>query len=173
VTAGDFDFLVGQWDVDNRVLKKRISGVDEWEEYPATSRCLRLFDGAANLDEFVFPSKGVCGLTLRVLDAARDEWSLYWVSSADGKLQPPVIGRFRDGRGEFYGDDVFEGTPIRVRYVWSDITPVSARWEQAFSTDGGKAWEVNWVMQLIRRSRTPPPPTPGALCRLYDRKHGD
>jgi hypothetical protein len=63
-----------------------------------------------------------------------------------------VVGRFSGGRGEFYGDDTHEGTPIRVRYIWSDITPTSARWEQAFSVDGEKTWETNWIMEFTRRS---------------------
>jgi hypothetical protein len=67
-----------------------------------------------------------------------------------GSDEPPVVGRFTDGRGEFHGDDVHDGTPIRVRYVWWDITPTSARWEQAFSADGGVTWETNWVMQFTR-----------------------
>ena len=26
----------------------------------------------------------------------------------------------------------------------------AARWEQAFSADGGATWEVNWVMEFTR-----------------------
>jgi hypothetical protein len=147
----DFDFLVGEWDVASWVLRRRLAGDDEWEAFPGTSRCLRLFDGAANLDEFTFPTKGVFGLTLRTYDPARAEWSLYWVSSTDGLLQPPVVGRFRNGRGVFYGNDVYDGAEIRVRYIWSEITSRSARWEQAFSGDDGATWEINWIMELSRR----------------------
>jgi hypothetical protein len=64
--------------------------------------------------------------------------------------QPPVVGGFRDGVGVFEGDDVFEGIPIRVRFVWSDITSHSARWEQFFSSDAGKTWEKNWSMEFER-----------------------
>jgi len=66
-------------------------------------------------------------------------------------LFPAVSGRFRDGTGLFYGDDSYEGRAVRVRYVWSDITAVSARWEQAFSADDERTWEVNWIMELTRR----------------------
>jgi hypothetical protein len=77
-------------------------------------------------------------------------WSLYWISSRRDVIEAPQVGRFVDGRGEFFGDDVHEGTPIKVRYVWSDVTPTSAHWEQAFSTDAGDTWETNWVMEMTR-----------------------
>ena len=99
---------------------------------------------------------------LRLLDRERDEWSLYWASSRTGQLAlPPVVGRFgADGRGVFLSDEVWEGTPIRCRYLWSEITESSARWEQAFSTDGGATWETNWIADFTRTSVTPEPATP-------------
>jgi hypothetical protein len=148
--ANDFDFFVGTWDVVNRRLGTRLAGSDDWAEFPATSTCWRLFGGAGNVDEIVFPTEGFAGTTLRLFDPARQEWSLYWASSRTGKLEPPVVGRFRDGRGDFYGDDAHDGTPIRVHFIWSEITPTSARWEQEFSTDSGDSWESNWVMQFTR-----------------------
>ena len=152
----DFDFLVGSWNVANRRLKERLVGSGEWEEFPATSECIRLFDGAVNLDEFTFPTQGFRGLTLRLYEPELDHWSLFWVDSRDGRLQPRVTGRFVDGRGEFYGDDTHHGTAVRVRYIWSEITPTSARWEQAFSVDGERTWETNWNMQLTRRPASTP-----------------
>ncbi|MEO6017151.1 MAG: hypothetical protein ABIP46_07835, partial [Polaromonas sp.] len=77
-------------------------------------------------------------------------WSIYWVSHSDGLMQPPVVGCFAKGLGRFEGDDTHEGRPVRVRFSWSGITPVSARWEQAFSEDGGRHWETNWVMEFRR-----------------------
>ena len=146
---GDFDFLVGHWTIANRRLKERLAGCPEWEEFTSTSRCWNLFDGAANLDEFTFPD-GTHGLTLRLLDRTTDEWSLNWSSSQAGTLLPPVVGRFDGPDGRFYGDDRHNGTPVRVRYIWSGITPTSARWEQAFSIDGEETWETNWVMEFTR-----------------------
>ena len=148
--AHDFDFLIGSWEVANHRLTTRLAGGGDWEEFPATAVCRSLFDGRANVDEIVFPTKGFAGATLRLFDPARDEWSLYWASSRTGTLEPPVVGRFRDGRGDFYGDDTHEGVPIRVHFVWSEITGESARWEQAFSADAGRTWEPNWVMDLRR-----------------------
>ena len=63
---------------------------------------------------------------------------------------PPQVGRINGNRGEFYGDDVLGGRPIRVVYIWSEITPTSARWEQAFSPDTGETWETNWIMESTR-----------------------
>lgn len=146
----DFDFFVCSWDVVNRRLTERLVGGTEWEEFPATVVGRRLFDGAANMDEMTFPTKGWAGLTFRLFDPAERVWSLYWVSSRDGKVQPPVVGRFVDGRGEFFGDDTHEGTPIRVRFIWSGITPTTAHWEQAFSVDGEQTWETNWIMEFTQ-----------------------
>lgn len=146
----DFDFLVGSWNVTNRRLARRLVGSTEWQEFPATAECRLLLDGRGNLDELKAPERELFGMTLRLFDPAREEWSLYWASSHDGILQPPVVGRFKQGRGEFYGNDSHEGVSIRVRYIWSKITPTSARWEQAFSTDGEKSWETNWIMEFVR-----------------------
>jgi hypothetical protein len=155
--AGDFDFLIGTWDVANRRLVKLLSGSTEWDEFPATSLCHgTLFGGAANLDEITFPTEGFSGLTLRLFDPVREEWSLNWVSSRTGLPQPPMVGRFAaDGRGEFYGDDTCGGLPIRCRFIWSGITPTSALWEQAFSSDCGRTWETNWTMRLTRTGHVP------------------
>ncbi|HET9143303.1 hypothetical protein [Actinophytocola sp.] len=149
--SNDFDFLHGSWDVVNRRLVKRLVASDEWDEFPATSVSHGFFGGAGSFDEITFPTKGWSGATVRMLDPRTGEWSIYWVNSRTGSLQPPVVGRFADGVGTFYGDDEDDGTPVRVRFIWSKITPTSAHWEQAFSTDGGRTWETNWTMAHTRR----------------------
>jgi hypothetical protein len=148
---GDFDFLVGTWTVTNRRLKKRLGGNSEWEEFTSTLACRSLFDGAGNIEEIKFPD-GTQGLTLRLFDPQRREWSLYWANSRTGVLFPPVVGGFVGGVGTFRGQDDEEGTPVRVRFIWSKITPTSARWEQAFSADGDAdaSWKTNWIMELTR-----------------------
>lgn len=98
----------------------------------------------------VCPTKGWRGSSYRLFDPATEQWSIYWASGLTGRLEPPVVGRFVDGVGEFQGDDVFEGQPIRVRFLWSGITPTSAHWEHAFSVDGGREWETNWHMDFTR-----------------------
>ena len=148
----DFDFLAGTWDVANRWRADFLDETSAWEEFPAISRATRHFDGAASFDEITFPTKGFAGLTLRLYDPATCQWSLYWASKRTGTLFPPVTGRFTDGVGEFYGQDTYQGTPVRVRFLWSGITGDAAHWEQAFSADDGRTWVTNWHMQLARRS---------------------
>jgi hypothetical protein len=147
----NFDFFVGSWTSRQRRLREVLAGCDEWYEFPATSRCWSVFDGVGNIDEVVFPTLGLSGVTLRLYDQQRDEWSLYWASSKSGLALPPQVGRFDDtGKGVFSADEVYEGRPIKVVYVWSDITAESCRWEQAFSADGGATWETNWVAEFER-----------------------
>ncbi|MFC8195411.1 hypothetical protein ACFUTV_08430 [Streptomyces sp. NPDC057298] len=155
----DFGFLVGEWDVAHRRRTDFLDAGSAWAEFPATSRCWSLFDGAGNIDEMDVPGQGWKRLTLRLRDRESGLWSLHWSSSRSGRLFPPVIGGFTDGRGDFYGDDTYDGKDVRVRYVWSGISRDTARWEQAFSADGEKSWVTNWVMEFTRR-RVPASGTP-------------
>ena len=149
----NFDWFVGTWTSEQRRLRAVLAGSDEWYEFPGTHTSWSVLDGAGNVDEAVFPTLGFSGVTLRLYDAASDEWSLYWASSRSGLSLPPVVGRFDDdGRGVFTGPDAYDGTPIEVRYLWVDITPATARWEQAFSVDDGATWETNWVAEFTRTS---------------------
>jgi hypothetical protein len=153
----DFDFYTGTWDIINRrrtdFLEDScfVQEATEWEEFPAVSTASRHLGGMANFDEVEFPMKGLRGVTLRLFDPEREEWSLYWISSRTGTLTTPVVGRFVDGRGDFRGDDRIDGRDIRVRYLWSDITATTAHWEQAFSMDGERTWITNWIMESTRR----------------------
>ncbi len=148
----DFDFVIGSWDIANRRLREPLAGCTEWYEFPATAEAISLLGGLANIDEMSMPTLGFTGVTLRLFDPETEEWSLYWISSRNPRIEPPVVGRFVDGVGTFYGDDTHEGRPIRVRFIWSKITPTSAHWEQAFSADGEKTWETNWMNVLTRRT---------------------
>jgi hypothetical protein len=154
-TAHDFDFLHGDWDVRHRRRTDFLDPDSGWEEFPSTSRCWSLFDGAANIDEIDMPHLGVKGLTLRLFDPRTRQWSLNWSSSRTGTLFPPVLGGFEGERGEFYGDDLHDGKDVRVRFVWSGVSATTARWEQAFSLDDGGTWLTNWVMEFTRASGTP------------------
>jgi hypothetical protein len=131
---------------------KPLSGSDEWESTDGTLTCHNLFDGAANVDEVDLPGFGFKGISLRLLNPSTQEWSIYWVNSRNGQLAlPPVVGHFDEhGVGEFFSEEEWEGREIRVRYRWSDITPNTARWEQAFSVDQGETWETNWDADFTR-----------------------
>ena len=146
----DFDFLTGEWTVHNRRLRTLLAGSDEWYEFPATAWARPLLGGVGNVDEMDCPSEGFSGSTIRLQDQQTHEWSIYWADSTTGRLFPPVVGRFVDGRGDFFGTDEHEGRPIRAHFIWSRITSDSARWEQEFSADDGASWETNWVMEFTR-----------------------
>ena len=150
-SAGDFDFFVGEWNGRQRRLREPLAGCDDWDEFASTTRCWSLFGGAANLDELSVPDRGFSGISLRLFDPAARNWSIYWANSRNGLLAlPPVVGGFDGGIGRFYSDEDYGGRPITVRFTWSDITAVSARWEQAFSLDSGRTWEVNWIAEFTR-----------------------
>ena len=101
---------------------------------------------------FVRPAGVTYGIAMRTYDPKTRQWAIWWVDSRDphGVLDPPVKGRFENGVGTFYSDYAVDGMPKRVRFVWSHISPKSARWEQATSSDGGTAWDMNWIMEFER-----------------------
>ena len=150
----DFDFLAGTWRVQHRRLKDRLAGSDEWQEFGGTSVGRLILDGAGNVDDNVLelPDGTYRAATLRSYDPATRRWSIWWLDGRypRGPLDPPMVGAFSDGVGTFFANDTFQGGPIVVRFIWSEITDASARWEQAFSPDGGVTWEVNWLMTFTR-----------------------
>jgi hypothetical protein len=147
----DFDFLFGTFQVRNERLTARLVGATEWETFDATNSCRPILGGVGNTDEFVTSwNGGFRGATLRLFDLERKQWSIYWASNRTGVLEPAVVGRFDNGVGTFFGDDRHDGTPVRVRFQWSEITDTGALWQQAFSTDGGATWETNWRMHMTR-----------------------
>ena len=151
----DFDFALGNWKFHLKKLEHPLTGSNTWVELDGHSSCRKIWDGKANLDEVEVYSADrkthIQGLTLRLYNPESHQWSLYWANAAKGTLGlPPVVGQFKNGRGEFYDQEDFNGRAIFVRYVWFDITPTSAHFEQAFSTDGGKTWEINWITDQTR-----------------------
>lgn len=148
-----FDFLVGDWNVHHRYLLRRLAGSAEWIEFAGTTTMRKILGGFANLDDndIHLPSGRYAGVSLRTFHPKTESWSIYWLDSRhSGRIDSPVVGRFENGAGTFYGDDTFDGRPIRVRFQWSRITGKSARWEQAFSLDEGNTWETNWYMDFTR-----------------------
>jgi hypothetical protein len=149
-TATDFDFLLGSWNVVNRMLRRRLSGSDDWEEFAATAVVRPILDGLGNEDVFrTEHDGGFVGMSFRFFDPEKRRWSIYWADSRrPGELDPPVVGCFEGDLGVFHGEDVHRGRPVLVRFTWSRVTTESPRWEQAFSDDGGRTWETNWVMDF-------------------------
>jgi hypothetical protein len=145
----DFDWEIGSWRTKLRRLQRPLTGSTSWVSYEGTTIVREILNGRSNLVELVIdgPAGKIEGLSLRLYDPEARQWSLNFSNIASGTLSPPVVGEFKDGRGEFYGTDVLYGRTILVRFVMSDITPSSARFEQAFSADGGRTWEVNWIAE--------------------------
>ena len=148
----DFSFQTGRWRVRHRKLKARLAGATDWIEFDGTCDAWELLGGAGNVDDHWLddPSGAYRAATFRRRDPASGDWSIWWLDPRFPAVDPPVHGRFAHGVGTFLGEGEHQGRPIKVRFVWSDITPTSARWEQAFSADGGASWETNWVMQFAR-----------------------
>lgn len=155
----DFDFEIGTWKIHLKRLDRRLVGSTNWVEFDGTSVTRKVWDGRANLEEFEVdsPTGHIEGMTLRLYDPQTHQWSLYWATSKSGAMGAPTIGEFKNGRGEFYDTEPSgpNGRSILVRFVWSDITPNSAHFEQSFSDDGGKTWEVNWITDQMRVSDVP------------------
>ena len=143
----DFDFEIGCWKTHLRRLAHPLTGSTTWIEYEGTTVVRKVWNGRANLVELEAEGPGghFQGLSLRLYNPESRQWSLNFSNSAGGTLSQPTIGEFKNGRGEFYDQEAFNGRAILVRFVISDITPNSCHFEQAFSDDGGKTWEVNWI----------------------------
>ena len=143
----DFDFEIGLWKTHLRRLVRPLTGSTTWVEYDGTSRVTKVLDGRANLVELKVggPSGRIEGLSVRLYNPQSHQWSLNFANINAGVLTPPTIGEFKDGRGEFYNQDTLNDRSILVRFIISDLTPNSCRFEQSFSADGGKTWEVNWI----------------------------
>ncbi|MFC3653247.1 hypothetical protein ACFONN_16925 [Dyella humi] len=152
--AHDFDFFVGSWRTHSRRLKYRLVGSHDWEEFNGTIRSLSLMGGLANVDdtEFDTPEGIYRGVAPRAYDPKTGLWAIWWIDGRNphGALDPPVKGRFVHGIGTFYASDTLRGKPIKVRFIWSQITPNTAHWEQAYSGDGGRTWETNWIQDVRR-----------------------
>ena len=150
-----FFFVICRWNVRLRKLVHPLTGSNEWVEYEGTSVMRKIWDDRANMEEFKVASLDkrlhIDAQTLRLYDPDKRRWSIWLGDAAHGRLSgPPTVGAFRDGRGEFFDAEDFNGRPILVRYVWTQPTPTTAHMEQSFSPDWGRTWEVNWICELSR-----------------------
>ena len=143
----DFDFAFGAWKTQLWRLLNPLSNSNKWAEYAGTTVVSKIWNGRANLAELEADGKEghLQVMSLRLYNPQSGQWSLYAASSRNGTLSVPTVGEFKNGRGEFFDQETFNGRSILVRNIWSDITADSCRFEQAFSEDGGKTWEVNWI----------------------------
>ncbi len=143
----DFDFEFGAWKTHLKRRLHPLTGSNEWVEYEGTTIVRKVWDGRSNLVELEVagPAGKIEGASWRLYNPQGRQWSLNFANSAIGTTTAPAIGEFKTGRGEFYAQDTLNGRSILVRFIISDIKTDSAHFEQAFSDDGGKTWEVNWI----------------------------
>src|SRR5579859_2657229 len=149
----DFDFEIGTWKIHLKRLDGRLVGSTKWVEFDGTSVTRKVWDGRSQIEEFETDSPGgghIEGLTLRLYNPQSHQWRLYWANSKTGVLDPPQVGEFKNGRGEFYAQDTIDGKTILIRFVWTNTTTDTPHFEQSFSADGGKTWEVNWITDQTR-----------------------
>ncbi|WP_171093955.1 hypothetical protein [Usitatibacter rugosus] len=148
----DFDFEFGDWKAHLKRRLDPLTGSDKWVEYRGTSIVRKVWGGKANLGEIELEGAAgrIQGLSLRVHNPTTGQWSISFSNSAGGTIGTPMIGGFKDGRGEFYNQETFRDRAIFVRFVFSGITEKAFRLEQAFSDDGGKNWEANWIATFTR-----------------------
>jgi hypothetical protein len=149
-----FDFAFGNWKTHIKRLQKPLSGSSTWMEYEGTSVVRKIWNGRASLGETEAdgPTGRLEALSLRLYNPETRQWNLTYASGQGGTLSVASSGEFKNGRGEFLDTEPFNGKNILVRQVWSDMTPSSCHFEQAYSEDGGKTWEVNWIATDTRVS---------------------
>lgn len=151
----DFDFLMGHWRVQHSRLRERLVGNTEWQQFEGRCTMRSLLGGFGNVDDnwMDLPGGEYRGVGLRSFDPSNGRWAIWWLDARNPHLiDVPVVGAFENGVGSFYADEVIDGKPVRVRFMWLDTQTESPRWEQAFSADGGQSWEVNWRMRFVRAS---------------------
>jgi len=149
-SPSDFDFLVGKWKMHNRRLNKRLENSKDWTEFDSYDENWKLLSGTADADIYSTTEmpgqegKHFEGLTLRLFNPKTRLWSLYWVASNSGVMDPPVVGAFENDVGHFFCKDTFQGKPIIMMFRWDARNKDRPVWSQAFSTNNGKTWEWNW-----------------------------
>jgi hypothetical protein len=150
--AHDFDFEFGRWKAHIARRLRPLTGSTTWVDYDGLSVVRPVWGGKANLGELdVSGSTGrIQGMSLRLYDAKSRQWKIRWSNSADSDLGEPMVGGFANGRGLFYNQEELNGRAILVRFIFSNMTATSFRIEQAFSDDGGRSWETNWISEFTK-----------------------
>jgi hypothetical protein len=148
----DFDFFIGSWKLRNRCLQECLKGSTSWEEFGGASVVRKVLGGLGHIEEVTMEraSGAAEELVVRLFNPQTQQWSVYEADTANGFDPRPVIGAFKDGRIEGYSHIPWESKYVFRRVVWSEITGASFHWEQAFSADGGKTWETNWIADFVR-----------------------
>lgn len=149
----DFDFLPGKWKVDNRKLKKRLAGNNDWDEFESELHMRKALNGFGNVENYYahFDGNAFEGMAIRLFNSQTKLWTIYWIDSNGCSMdEHPVTGSFENKVGKFYATDHFNGDPIIMLYQWDATDPEHPEWSQAFSPDNDQTWEWNWEMILTR-----------------------
>ena len=148
----DFDFNFGTWKTHIKRVLDPFSASSKSIELEGTVTVRKVWDGRAQLEEIETdgPNGHWEGMTLFLYNPTARQWSQSFVNSQRGVLAQPLIGSFRNGRGELYASDTFNDRSILVRGVWSDITPDSHHYEESYSNDGGRTWVPAFIATLTR-----------------------
>jgi hypothetical protein len=149
----DFDFNVGIWKTHIHVLQHPLSGSTTWTRMEGTVKINKVWGGQGLVEQLTADGSSghLEGLTLYLYNPQSKQWSQIFADKTRGILEAPMIGEFKNGRGELYGSDTFNGRSILVRGTWSAITPNSHKFEIAYSIDGGRTWETNFIGTLERK----------------------
>lgn len=156
----DWQWLVGNWDVWHERLRERLVGSTTWDKFAGKSNCWLTLGGLGTIDDNLLhlPSGKYRAVGVRAFDPASRQWAIWWLDGRmAGKLDPPVRGGFDGSEGEFRGADVHKGTPVTVRFRWHETHGKRPHWDQAFSTNDGKDWEINWRNYFTRTAAAPSP----------------
>jgi hypothetical protein len=148
----DFDFFIGSWKIQHRCLREWLKGSTSWEAFGGTSIARKILGGLGHIEEYTLEhaSGATEGMVVRLFDPQTQQWSVYEADDRNGFDPRPVIGAFKDGCIEGYSYEPWEGKYIFRRVIWSETTTTSFHWEQAFSADGGKTWDINWIADFVR-----------------------
>jgi hypothetical protein len=152
--AHDFDFNFGTWTTHIKRLEHPLSGSTTWVAMEGTVTVRQIWNGRGQVEDIEAngPAGHWAGMTVFLYNPQSHQWSQTFAAATSGILESPIIGEFSNGHGELYGQDTYNGRSILVRGIWSDITPNTHKFEQAFSEDGGKTWEVNFIGTLERKN---------------------
>jgi hypothetical protein len=148
----DFDPLLGTWKYHLKRRVNPLTGSNTWVDYEGTGICAKVWDGRGQLEQAEFHNDNdrVEGLVVRTYDPQTHQWRLNWANVKNGIFDPPQIGRFQNGRGEFFAQDTLNGKSIFVKFEWTRLNTDTPHFEQSYSDNGGKTWEVNWITDQTR-----------------------
>jgi len=150
----DFEFLIGRWTVLNKRLKERLKNNTEWIEFMAAMETKPILNGLGLMDEMKSSHFGdeFIGLSIRMVDPKTNIWTIYWAdtSSPENYLKEQVVGGFKNGIGEFYGKEWYQGKKYQLKFTWKKESTNTAKWEQAYFDEIRNEWETNWIMEFTK-----------------------